>query len=346
MCSHENFMRRCLDLARLGMGMVAPNPMVGAVLVHDGQIISEGYHRKFGGPHAEIDCLNRVKESDRHLISGSTMYVSLEPCSHVGKTPPCADALVRAGIGRVVIAMRDPNDQVNGSGIARLKQAGIEVLEGMLEKEAQALNERFLHWHINKRPWVVLKWAQTKEGKVGTADRNSVRISHPSTDRLVHRWRSEEASILIGTTTALRDNPSLTNRHWSGANPIRLVVDRKGILPPDLKLFDGTIPTIVFSDMESSFSLEKKWVHAKLEQTNPSLMLTALYQRGIPSVIVEGGPILLQSFIEANCWDEARIITGGSVEIPDGCAAPILHSSFLQQQFSIGPDLISIYRPA
>ena len=345
MCSHENFMRRCLELARLGMGMVAPNPMVGAVLVHDGQIISEGYHRKFGGPHAEIDCLNRVKESDRHLISGSTMYVNLEPCSHVGKTPPCADALVEARISRVVVAMRDPNEQVNGKGIERMKQVGIEVIEGVLEKEARELNERFMQWHLNKRPWVVLKWAQTKEGKIGTADRKPVRISHPLTDRLVHRWRSEEASILVGTTTALNDNPMLTNRLWSGKNPIRLAIDRKGILPADLHLFDGSNPTIVFTEMETTEVLEKKCLHVKLEQTDPSSILEDLFRRGIPSALVEGGPTLLQAFIDAGCWDEARIIISNSVEIPDGLSAPNLHSSNLKHQFSMGPDVIFIYRP-
>jgi diaminohydroxyphosphoribosylaminopyrimidine deaminase/5-amino-6-(5-phosphoribosylamino)uracil reductase len=346
MQTHENLMRRCLELARLGFGMVAPNPMVGALLVREDRILSEGYHRKFGGAHAEIDCLNRVKESDRHLIAGSTMYVSLEPCSHTGKTPPCADALVRAGIGRVVIAMRDPNEQVNGLGIARLKQAGIEVVEGILESDAKKLNERFVKWHRQRRPWVILKWAQTKGGKVATADRKPVRISNSLSDRLVHRWRTEEASILVGTTTALHDNPSLTNRLWSGGQPIRMVVDRFGKLPATLNLFDGKAPTIIFTETtltERSFVNEIESV--QLDKVDPFSILNALYTRNIPSVIIEGGPVLLQAFIESGCWDEARIITGGSVEIPDGCPAPNLDSSILKDQFSVGSDLVSIFRP-
>lgn len=337
-------MHRCLELARLGFGMVAPNPMVGAVLVNADKILSEGYHRKFGGAHAEIDCLNRVKNSDRHLILGSTMYVSLEPCSHMGKTPPCADALVRAGIGKLVVAMRDPNEQVNGAGIARLKQAGIEVVEGVLEKEARKLNERFIKWHQQKRPWVILKWVQTKEGKVGTADRKPVRISNLLSDRLVHRWRSEDASILVGTTTALNDNPSLTNRLWTGGQPIRLVVDRHGKLPATLNLFDGKVPTIVFTETKQrETQLRDQIEYIKLERVDPFSMLNALYIRNIPSVMIEGGPTLLQAFIESGCWDEARVITGGSVEIPGGYAGPHLYSSILQDQFSVGTDVVSIF---
>lgn len=339
-------MNRCLELARLGFGMVAPNPMVGAVLVHEDKVISEGYHRKFGGAHAEIDCFNRIKSSDRHLIPGSTMYVSLEPCSHVGKTPPCADALIRAGIGKLVVAMRDPNEQVNGAGIARLKQAGIEVVEGILEEEAKKLNERFIQWHQLKRPWVILKWAQTKNGKVGTADRKPVHISNSLTDRLVHRWRSEEASILVGTTTALNDNPSLTNRLWTGGQPIRLVFDRHGKLPATLNLFDGKVPTIVFTETKQIEShLTNQIEYIQLDTVDPFSMLNALYTRNIPSVMIEGGPTLLQAFIESGCWDEARVITSGSVEIPDGCAAANLGSSILQDQYSVGSDVISIFRP-
>lgn len=346
MQTHENLMRRCLELARLGFGMVAPNPMVGAVLVREDRVLSEGYHRKFGGAHAEIDCLYRVKASDRHLIAGSTMYVSLEPCSHVGKTPPCADALVRAGIARVVVAMRDPNEQVNGSGIELLKHAGIEVVEGILENEAKKLNERFIKWHQHKHPWVILKWAQTKEGKVGTADRKPVRISNALSDRLVHRWRSEEASILVGTTTALNDNPSLTNRLWSGGQPTRLVVDRYGKLPVTLNLFDGKVSTIVFTEttqIERTLSNQIEWV--LLDKVDPFSIMHALYTRNIPSVIIEGGPGLLKSFIESGCWDEARVITSGSVEIPDGCDAPNLDASILQDRFSVGSNDVSIFRP-
>jgi diaminohydroxyphosphoribosylaminopyrimidine deaminase/5-amino-6-(5-phosphoribosylamino)uracil reductase len=273
------------------------------------------------------------------------MYVNLEPCSHFGKTPPCADALVNAAVGQVVVAMRDPNEQVNGKGIERLKQAGIEVIEGVLEKKARELNERFVHWHSQKRPWVILKWAQTKDGKVGTADRKPVRISHPLTDRLVHRWRSEEASILVGTTTALIDNPSLTNRLWSGGQPIRLVIDREGKLPVNLNLFNGEVPTLVFTETqraERPIIDQIEFLH--LDKVEPLSILTVLYTRNISSVIIEGGPVLLQSFIESGCWDEARVITSGSVEIPDGCAAPNLDASILQDQFSIGSDVVSTFR--
>lgn len=344
MLQHEMYMRRCLDLALLGQGFVAPNPMVGAVLVHNNQIISEGYHRFFGGAHAEVDCLSRVSKNDHSLISASTMYVSLEPCSHTGKTPPCVNAIIQTGIRKLVVAMRDPNPLVNGRGIEMLRNAGIEVVEGVLEKEAEILNERFLQWHSLERPWVVLKWAESKDGKVGTAARKPIKISHAATDKIVHRWRSEERSILVGTTTAKNDNPSLTNRLWTGVSPIRMVIDSDLSLSPDLNLFDGATPTIVFTRSNKTPVIQPHLKYVQLNEITPLAILDRLYSMHVPSVLVEGGPTVLQSFIDSDCWNEARIISSNEVLIPGGLPAPILPDSDFIKTIEIGPDTIKFYR--
>jgi diaminohydroxyphosphoribosylaminopyrimidine deaminase/5-amino-6-(5-phosphoribosylamino)uracil reductase len=344
MLQHEMYMRRCLELASLGQGFVAPNPLVGAVLVHHDQIISEGYHRFFGGAHAEVDCLSRVSKNDYSLISLSTMYVSLEPCSHTGKTPPCVNAIIQSGIRKVVIAMRDPNPLVNGKGIEMMRNAGVEVVEGVLEKEAEILNERFLQWHLSKRPWVVLKWAESKDGKVGTAERKPIKITHAATDKIVHRWRSEESSILVGTTTAKNDNPSLTNRLWTGASPIRMIIDRDLSLSSDLNLFDGATTTIVFTLSNNTPINQPHIKYIQLKEITPSAILDQLYSMNVPSVLVEGGPTILQLFIDFDCWNEARVFSSKDVLIPGGLPAPILPDSNFIKTIKIGPDTINFYR--
>ncbi|HJW16280.1 MAG TPA: bifunctional diaminohydroxyphosphoribosylaminopyrimidine deaminase/5-amino-6-(5-phosphoribosylamino)uracil reductase RibD, partial [Flavisolibacter sp.] len=250
---HEKYMARCLQLAQLGAGNVAPNPMVGAVLVYNDAIIGEGYHEKYGAAHAEVNCINSVIDGERHLISQSTLYVSLEPCAHFGKTPPCADLIVKLKIPKVVIGCRDPFVQVDGKGIEKLLAAGVEVTTGILEKECKELNKLFFTFHTLHRPYIILKWAQTSDGKIAyptlrkksSSPVSRLFITNAYTNRLVHKWRSEQMAILVGTNTAMHDDPSLNTRLWPGNSPVRLVIDKELALPPGLKLFDGSIPTIV-----------------------------------------------------------------------------------------------------
>jgi len=343
MTIHETYMHRCFELARQAAGYTAPNPMVGAVLVHEGRIIGEGFHRQYGGPHAEVNCIDSVLPEHQALISASTMYVSLEPCAHHGKTPPCADLIVRHRIPQVVIGCRDPFVQVDGKGIDKLKAAGIAVTLGVLEPEAIELNKRFFTFHQQHRPYIILKWAQTADGRIANEDYSRLHISNELTNRLVHKWRSEEAAILVGTNTALFDDPQLTTRHWPGNHPIRLVVDRDLRLPSTLQLFDAQVRTIVFNTRQH-------------EERNPNLLYyqvtrdvdlvhqvsNALYQLNILSVLVEGGAQLLQSFIDAGYWDEARIITNQQLFAGAGIAAPVLPSATLVHTEQIGSDRIHI----
>ncbi len=326
---HETYMHRCLQLAKPGAGYTAPNPMVGAVLVYDGRIIGEGYHQQYGEPHAEVNCMASVKEDDEALISKSTLYVSLEPCAHFGKTPPCSELIIKYGIPKVVIGCRDPFLKVNGKGIEKLKAAGIEVEEGILETECKEINHRFFHFHIFKKPWIILKWAQSANHKISGSGADRILISNEITNRLVHKWRSEEAAILVGTKAALFDDPELTNRLWHGPSPVRLVVDLNLRLPASLKLFNGKQKTIVFNlhkqTDEGSISYH---LLSPAENIVPQIV-DALYQLNIQSVLVEGGATLLQSFIDAGLWNEARVITNRDMVIAEGIAAPQL-SSFIK----------------
>jgi diaminohydroxyphosphoribosylaminopyrimidine deaminase / 5-amino-6-(5-phosphoribosylamino)uracil reductase len=351
---HHNYMQRCLQLARLGAGAVAPNPMVGAVLVHEERIIGEGYHRQYGGPHAEVDCIASVKAEDRPLIPHATLYVSLEPCAHFGKTPPCADLILAHSIRKVVVGCRDPFAAVNGKGIEKLQAAGVAVTVGILEEECRWLNQRFFCFHQQHRPYVVLKWAQTADGKIAAVGKDRLLISNEQTNRLVHRWRSEEMAILVGRNTAMLDDPSLTTRLWPGRQPLRLVVDAQLRLSQHLHLFDGSVPTLVFNLHQHTMSDE--WKEAKgrkgvgyYQISEDSLLvhqiLQALYMLNIQSVLVEGGARLLQSFIDDGSWDEARIITNTRLSIGEGLPAPQLNASCLQQQFALDNDAISFYTP-
>jgi len=311
MCTPEIFMQRCLDLALLGMGDVAPNPMVGCVIVYEGTIIGEGYHEKYGQPHAEVNAIRSVKNPE--LLSQSTLYVSLEPCAHFGKTPPCSDLIIKNRIPRVVIGTIDPFAEVAGKGIERMRKSGIEIQLGILENECRELNRRFFTFHEKKRPYIILKWAQTLDGFMDT-DRTETQhptwITNALSKRLVHKQRSEESAILIGTNTAECDNPALTVREWTGNQPIRLVIDRLGRLDPDLHLFDGKAPTWVFTGIEKPDSENLKFITLNFDQNILPQILTELYQRDILSVIVEGGGELLNSFLTINLWDEAFVYTG------------------------------------
>jgi diaminohydroxyphosphoribosylaminopyrimidine deaminase/5-amino-6-(5-phosphoribosylamino)uracil reductase len=243
-------MKRCLDLAMQGCGSVAPNPMVGAVLVYSNKIIGEGYHQQYGGPHAEVNCINSVLAENKKFIPNSTLYVSLEPCNHHGKTPPCSDLIIQHKIPELVIGCKDPFELVNGTGIEKLKKAGVNIHPFLLEKEAVELNKRFFHFHQKKRPYIILKWAQTDDGFIALPKGIPLKISNEITDQLVHRWRSEEAAIIVGTNTAINDNPSLTNRLWGGANPIRIIIDKNLKVPTDHKIYDQSSVTYIFNEIE------------------------------------------------------------------------------------------------
>ena len=340
---HEQYMQRCLQLAAMGAGQVAPNPMVGAVLVYNDRIIGEGYHQKYGQAHAEVNCINSVAEAEKGLIESSAMYVSLEPCAHFGKTPPCADLIIKNKISNVVIGCRDSFAAVDGKGIERLKAAGVDVTLGILENECRELNKRFFTFHEKQRPYIILKWAQSSDGKIGAGNGERVFISNEFTNRLVHRWRSEEASILVGTNTALLDDPALTARLYSGNNPVRLVIDMDLKLPSTLQLFDGSVNKIVFNqhkqeagEMLSFYKIDKA------ERLIPQI-LNALYKLQLQSVIIEGGAKLLQSFINENAWDEARVITNTEMKIDEGINAPILQHQKRVKEESIQTDSIAYF---
>ncbi len=359
-------MQRCLQLALLGAGNVAPNPVVGAVLVYDGKIIGEGYHRQYGGPHAEVNCIQSVAEADKGLIEKSTIYVSLEPCAHFGKTPPCADLIIRYKIRHVVIGCRDsfeavdarPNNAAGqGKGIERLMAAGIEVTVGILEKECRELNRRFFTFHEKQRPYIILKWAQSRDGKIapltaykgGSLEHENPKrlmISNEFTNRFVHKWRTEEASILVGTNTALLDDPALTARLWPGKDPVRLVIDRELKLPMHLKLFDGSVKTIVFNYIKQSATENLVYHRLNKEEGIPVQIIAALYNMQLQSVMVEGGSKLLQSFIDEGSWDEARVITNTSLVVGDGLDAPALKNEIIRVEQYLYDDTIVYFKNA
>jgi diaminohydroxyphosphoribosylaminopyrimidine deaminase/5-amino-6-(5-phosphoribosylamino)uracil reductase len=304
-------MQRCLELALLGMGDVAPNPMVGCVIVHEGKIIGEGYHEKYGQAHAEVNAIRSVQ--DPELLTQSTLYVSLEPCAHFGKTPPCSDLIIESRIPHVVIGTVDPFAKVSGKGIEKMRAAGIEVEVGILERECRELNRRFFTFHEKKRPYILLKWAQTLDGFIDT-DRTETQhptwITNALSKRLVHRQRSEESAILIGTNTAQYDNPALTVREWTGNQPIRMVIDRTRRLSHNLTIFDQKSTTWVFTDAEYEDTENIKFIRLNFKQDILPQMLEELYKRDILSVVVEGGSILLDSFLSQGLWDEAFVYTG------------------------------------
>lgn len=342
--SAERYMQRCLDLALLGAGSVAPNPMVGAVLVHGDRIIGEGYHRQYGQAHAEVNCLESVKEEDRPLISQSTLYVTLEPCAHHGKTPPCADLIVRHQVPAVVVACRDPFTQVNGKGLEKLQAAGIQTTLGCLREEAIELNKRFFTFHVQKRPYVILKWAQTADGFIGHQEGERLLITNEIANRLVHKWRSEEASIMVGTQTALMDDPALTNLKWTGHSPVRIVLDRHLRLPAHLKLFRDQ-PTLVFNLLKEEEKSPIRYIQIKDGSDLIPYLLERLYQLNVQSVLVEGGRQLLQSWIDAGTWDEVRVLTNTNLTGRGNVKAPVLSNHRMAKQENIPGTLVEYFRP-
>jgi diaminohydroxyphosphoribosylaminopyrimidine deaminase/5-amino-6-(5-phosphoribosylamino)uracil reductase len=342
MVDHNKYMRRCLELAQLGMGFVSPNPMVGCVIVYNDRIIGEGYHQRYGQAHAEVNAVNSV--SDQSLLSQSTIYVSLEPCAHYGKTPPCADLIIKHRIPNVVIGCRDPFDEVNGKGIEKLKAAGINVTVGVLEQECLELNKRFFTRVQKHRPYIILKWAQTQDGFFAPADNSQFWITGQESRKLVHRWRGEEDSILVGKNTALIDNPQLNVRYGQGKAPKRIVIDRRLELPKHLHLFDQSVETYVINEVKTEFDGKIKYV--SLEDFNyyvPQYILYQLYLQDIQSVIIEGGAHTLNQFIKDGLWDEARVFTS-PVTLKQGIPAPVIKGQIASVD-EVGNDVLRIIKP-
>lgn len=341
----EIYMRRCLELARKGLGLTRQNPLVGAVIVHNDRIIGEGYHNKYGGPHAEVVAINSVIE--KHLLKESTIYVNLEPCSHQGKTPPCSLLIRDSGIKRVVIGCSDSNPLVSGKGISILREGGAEICVGILESESRFINRRFFTFQEKKRPFIILKWAESTDGFIDrnreeTTENKPIWITNHSSKMLVHKWRSEELSILAGTNTLNLDNPELSVREWPGINPLRIGLDKNGRLFDDLHIKDGSIPTIIFAGMNSLDSNNLSYVSISKEKFEIEKILEELYKLHITSVFVEGGAKLIQSFINLGLWDESYVFFGNK-KFGSGVKAPVLN--FLPvEKIQIRETKLYIYR--
>ena len=341
-------MRRCLELAKNGLGTTYPNPMVGSVIVSDDKIIGEGWHKKSGESHAEVNAVNAVK--DKSLLKNATIYVSLEPCSHYGKTPPCCDLIIRNEIPNVVIGTVDPNIKVAGNGIKKLIEAGKNVIVGVLEAECVELNKRFFTFHNKKRPYVILKWAESKDGFIAPIrktqndqiKRKPVWITNEFSQQLVHKWRSEEQAILVGTQTAVDDNPKLDVRDWTGNNPIRIVLDQNNRIPKASHLFDNQVKTIIFSKLSASSKENCNFEGIDFGQNIAKQILNILYKHQIQSVIIEGGSQTLQTFIDENIWDEARVFIGNP-SFETGIKAPVLAITKTEKHF-IENDILIIFR--
>ncbi|MFV8375291.1 bifunctional diaminohydroxyphosphoribosylaminopyrimidine deaminase/5-amino-6-(5-phosphoribosylamino)uracil reductase RibD [Flavobacterium sp. GSP11] len=344
MKTHEKYIKRCIELAKNGLGTTYPNPMVGSVIVYNDTIIGEGWHKKAGEPHAEVNAVNSVK--DKSLLKKATIYVSLEPCSHFGKTPPCCDLIIKNKIPNVVIGTIDPNIKVAGNGIKKLIEAGIQVTVGILEAECHELNKRFFTFHEKKRPYIILKWAESQDGFIAPLEKDEkkpVWITTVYSRQLVHKWRTEEQAILVGTQTVIDDNPKLNARDWDGNNPIRLILDQNNRIPEDSHIFDNKTKTIVFSKSKTTIKKENTIFEViDFNQNIAVQIIEVLYNHQIQSVIIEGGKQTLQTFIDKNLWDEARIFVG-NVHFTVGTKAPILDKKPFEK-YSIGTDELIISR--
>ncbi|RXJ50737.1 bifunctional diaminohydroxyphosphoribosylaminopyrimidine deaminase/5-amino-6-(5-phosphoribosylamino)uracil reductase RibD [Gelidibacter gilvus] len=353
---HEKYIKRCIEIGKNGLGTTAPNPMVGCVIVHDQTIIGEGFTSPYGGAHAEVNAINSVKNQD--LLPKSTLYVTLEPCSHFGKTPPCADAIINYKIPKVIIGTIDTHSNVAGKGIERLKASGCEVIVGVLEDEVKEHHKRFFTFHNKKRPYIILKWAETADGFIAPSTRNEqkpVWITNELSRQLVHKWRAEEQAILVGTNTVIEDNPSLTTRDWNGKNPIRIVLDKNSRLPKNFTVFDGKVKTIMISEKDVAGStdtqddnFEYPHLSANLEFLNWDLkdkiaqqICTILFNQNINSVIIEGGRQTLQTFIDEGLWDEARVFKG-TINFTTGTKAPHFSGRLLSEEKIIN-DTLKLY---
>ncbi|QHL88316.1 bifunctional diaminohydroxyphosphoribosylaminopyrimidine deaminase/5-amino-6-(5-phosphoribosylamino)uracil reductase RibD [Nibribacter ruber] len=337
----EKFMQRALDLALLGEGFARPNPMVGCVVVHDGMITGEGWHQQYGGPHAEVNAINSVQ--DKSLLRQSRVYVTLEPCSHYGKTPPCADLLIKHGVQDVVICNTDPNPLVAGKGIQKLKDAGCTVTTGLLESKGLEVNKRFFKFQTQKRPYLVLKWAESSDGFIALPDYQACQISGALSQKLVHKWRTQEQAILVGTRTALHDNPTLNARHWHGPSPLRITIDKHLQLPATHHLLDNSHPTWVYTFAQKPSLSQTHFVTVSPELDVLDQMMQDLYQRQVQSVLVEGGTTLLDSFIQKGLWDEIRVFKSPK-RLQSGIKGPQLPNLVATYKEKIGEDTLTIYR--
>lgn len=353
MNTDQQYMQRALHLAEYGRGSVSPNPMVGCVLVADGRIIGEGWHRHYGGAHAEVQAVrDAVMRGNEELLPSATAYVTLEPCSHYGKTPPCAALLIDKKIKRVVVASDDPNPLVAGRGLTRLREAGIVVESGVLAEVGKELNKRFFAFFEQKRPYVILKWAETADGFIAAANGKPVAISNIRSSQRVHRWRSEEDAILVGRQTALIDNPALNVRHWQGRNPVRVVLDRRLSLPESLRVFDQSQPTLVYNYLKNTkipalperYSEQFAVAFSQIQAGNDELaqVLDDLYQRKIQSVLVEGGATVLEAFMKAGLWDEIRRCQS-PLRLDTGVKAPGVMGTLVDSE-TIDGDLWTYYQ--
>ena len=321
MQNHEFFMQKCFDLAKKGIGSVSPNPMVGSVIVNNEEVIGEGYHARCGSSHAEVNAINSVK--DKSLLSKSTLYVNLEPCSHFGKTPPCSNLIIKHKIAKVVLGCMDTYTEVTGNGIEKLRNAGIDVRIGIMEKESRELNKRFFMFHEKKRPYIILKWAESKNGFIAPKDHaEPFWMTSNKSKKLVHKWRSEEDAILVGRITAEKDNPLLTVRKVPGANPTRIVIDKDLKLAENLNLFNFESRTIIFNKIKSYNISNNNYIRTDFNNLINNI-LKELYKQDIQSIIIEGGTKTLQSFINDNLWDEARVFYT-NITLEDGIESPII----------------------
>ena len=335
------FLKKCIEIAKLGKGNVSPNPMVGSVIVYNNKIIGEGYHEKYGSYHAEVNAINNVK--DKSLLSDSTLYVNLEPCSHYGKTPPCSDFIIKHKIPKVVIGCLDTYSEVSGKGIEKMRNSGIDVKVGILEKESKELNKRFFTFHEKKRPYIILKWAESKDGFIAPKNQKEpFWMTSNTSKKLVHKWRSEENSILIGRITAEKDNPYLTVRKIKGSNPIRIVIDKKLALSNKLYIFNDEAKTIVFNEIKEEYNNSNTFVKTSFKNLIYNI-LKELYKQEIQSVIIEGGNKTLQSFIDKNIWDEARIFTTKK-QLRRGVKSPEIEGKIISSK-EIGDEVLEIITP-
>jgi len=340
----EKYIKRCIELAENGLGTTYPNPLVGCVIVYENTIIGEGWHKKSGEAHAEVIAIESVK--NKELLASSTLYVSLEPCSHFGKTPPCADLILKYKIPNVVIGTIDPNSKVAGKGIQKLIDSGVNVTMGILEKECNELNKRFFTFHKKNRPYIILKWAESSDGFISPKNKSEqkpVWISNDYSRQLVHKWRSEEQAILVGTQTIMDDNPSLTVREWVGKNPIRVVIDKENSIDSSSNVLDNQAKTIVFSNKEVTSNTDIiQYIKINFDKNSTQVIVEKLYENNIQSIIIEGGRKTIQSFIEANLWDEARVFIG-EIKLLEGTKAPAINRA-INSKSGLNNDTLIIYR--
>lgn len=339
----QMYMLRCVQLAKNGFGTTSPNPMVGCVIVHNNKIIGEGWHYKSGQPHAEVMAIQSVK--NKELLASATIYVSLEPCSYTGKTPPCSDLIIQHRIPRVIIGSADPHPNVSGKGIAKLKEAGVEVRSGVCKSVCDALNKRFFKFHKEKKPYVVLKWATTLDGFIAPKEQKQGEafwITSAFSKQLVHLWRSQEDSIMVGTNTAIKDNPKLDTREVYGKNPVRLAVDKNLRIPSSHQLLDATIPTVIFTSKIKDSENNLHYETLNWEENLPEQILDYCYQNNLQSILIEGGTHLLQSFIDLALWDEARVFVGNKL-LKSGIKQPLLNAT-VQKIEKSGEDRLYFYK--